>query len=157
MILARLVHGSIDRSSVFSFALLSAYLLPLARPRRSVRPSRYDVGRTRRELRTVLRTCDKGGALLVRRAWRLGARADRAPGIHRRGLARLSAGCPAGSDLWLSGPRPFRAQGGSSVQSQQAAPRSLCEADRRRGAMASVTLRLCARLARQGPLIRRAS
>ncbi len=49
----------------------------------------------RRQLRAVLRQRHQGRALPVRRRRRERARADRAAGIHRRGLARLPAGCAA--------------------------------------------------------------
>ena len=53
-----------------------------------------------------------------------------AAGVHRRGLARLPARCAAGHGLRLPRARPLRAVGRPPLQSQQAADRSLRQADR---------------------------
>ena len=58
----------------------------------------------------------------------------RAAGMHRRGLARLSAQRARRADLRLSRLRPLRAAARPSLQPSQAAARSLCAAPRRRAA-----------------------
>ena len=55
-----------------------------------------------------------------------GGGADRAAGIHRRGVARLSARGAAGPALRLSRLRPLRPGRRASLQPQQAAARPLC-------------------------------
>ena len=58
-------------------------------------------------------------------------RAHHPAGVYRRGLARLPARCAAGHGLRLSRARSLRAFGRPPLQSQQAADRSLRQADDR--------------------------
>ena len=80
----------------------------------------------------------------------------RTAGIHRRGLARLSAGGAARHGLRLSRAWTLRAGCRPSLQSQQAADRSLREAACRLADLGAGTVRLHARFARQGHVLRRA-
>ena len=57
-----------------------------------------------------------------------GSAPDRADGIHRPGLARLSARRPARPALRLSRPRAVRARQGAPLQPQQGRARPLCQA-----------------------------
>ena len=108
--------------------IVSPPVAPVGRPALS---ARRDLGRARRQLRPVLGQRHQGRALPVRRGRQARDRAHRAAGIHRRGLARLSARCAAGHGLRLPRARPLRAGGRPSLQSQQAAARSLRQADDR--------------------------
>ena len=91
-----------------------------------------DLGRSRRQLRALLRERHQGRAVPVRHGGRARDRAHRAARVHRRGLARLPAGRAPGHGLRLSRARALRARRGTPLQSQQAADRSLCQAARRR-------------------------
>ncbi len=68
--------------------------------------------------------------------------AHRASGIHRRGVARLPARCPARHDLRLPRARPLRAERRPSVQPQQAGARPLRQGDRRAPEMEPGAVRL---------------
>ena len=74
--------------------------------------------------------------------------------MHRRGLARLSAERARRADLRLSRLRPLRAAARPSLQSAQAAARSLCAAPRRRAALVRCAVRLSRELAARRPLLR---
>ena len=127
----------------------------LATLRRPAPPARRDLGRAGRQFRAVLRQRDQGRALPVRRRRRTRDRAHRAAGVHRRGLARLSARCAPGHDLRLSRPWPLRAGRRPSLQSEQAAARSLRQAAGRPAAVESRAVRLPGRNGRR-PDLRRA-
>ena len=78
----------------------------------------------------------------------------RAAGMHRRGLARLSAQRARRPDLRLSRARSVRAAARPSLQSPQAAARSLCAAPGRRAALVRRAVRLPRELAARRPLLR---
>ena len=88
--------------------------------------TRCDLGRSRRQLRGVLgaRRRASTSASSNRRAGTK-SRATRCR-IHRRDLARLSAGCDRRPALRLSRLRSLRASARPSFQPQQAAARSVC-------------------------------
>ena len=81
------------------------------------------------------------------------ARID-AAGMHRRGLARLSAERAARPALRLSRARSLRAAERPSLQSAQAAARSLCAAARRRAALVRRAVRLPRELAARRSVLR---
>ncbi len=78
----------------------------------------------------------------------------RAAGMHRRGLARLPAQRARRPDLRLSRARSLRAAPWPSLQSPQAAARSLCAAPGRRASHLRRAVRLPRELAARRPLLR---
>ena len=84
------------------------------------------LGRPRHQLRGLLGQCAPDRALPVRSGRPARGDAAHAAGMHRRGLARLSARARRPACLRLSRARPLRAAARPSLQSAQAAARSLC-------------------------------
>ena len=72
--------------------------------RSSLSPGRY-LGWPGSEFRSLLRSCHQGRTVPVRSGWTARVGTGGFAGIHRRGLARLSARCAAGDGVWL--PRPW--------------------------------------------------
>ncbi len=116
--------------------------------------ARGHLGRTGGELRPVLGPRHQGRALPVRPVRRNRTRPHRAARIHRRGLARLPAGCPTGHRLRLPGARPVRAGRRPSLQPEQAAARPLRPRACRPGAACARDLQLHDRPSRRRPLVR---
>ena len=102
------------------------------------------------------RTRRKVELCLFDRAGQARARAHHAARVHRRGLARLPARRAAGDGLRLPRARAVRAGAGPSLQSEQAAARSLREGARRRAQVGRRAFRLHDRRRRRGPHVRRA-
>ena len=116
--------------------------------------ARCDLGRQRGQFRPVLGARDHSGAVPVRPRRPAGDRTHPAAGIHRRGVARLSAGGLSRPALRLPRPRPLRARCRPPLQSQQAADRSLRQGAERPVALERRPLRLPLRQRPRGPVVR---
>ena len=116
--------------------------------------ARRDLGRTRHQFRGLLRPRRAHRSVPVRSVRPARDRAAAAAGMHRRGLARLSARRPARACSTAIAPTGPTIRRTAIALIQQAAARSVCAPARRRSALVRCAVRLPRELAARRSVVR---